>query len=63
MFPWRTTGITAARAINGLADRIVTAMERALLRERLPDESLDWQPPELPHHWKQHLEAKRQGSD
>jgi transcriptional regulator with XRE-family HTH domain len=63
MFSWRTTGITAAIAVNGLANRIDTAMERALLRERLPDESLDWQPPELPHHWMQHLEAKRQGSD
>jgi hypothetical protein len=58
MFPWRATGITAEKAIKALTNRIITAMERALLTERLPDEPEDWQPPAVPRHWTEHLKAK-----
>lgn len=47
---WRSSGITADRALDALANRIVAAMERALSKARLPDDPPDWQPPELLRH-------------
>jgi lambda repressor-like predicted transcriptional regulator len=59
LFEWRSEGYTAALALTALANVIESAMQRALSAERLPEEPLDWQPPEIPRHWQQHLEAKK----
>jgi len=58
MAEWRSTGFTADKALAALADRNVAAMERALSMERLPDDPPDWQPPEMPEHWRRHLAAR-----
>jgi transcriptional regulator with XRE-family HTH domain len=56
---WRDTGVTAGKALTALADRMVTSMERALSPQRIPDDPPDWRPPEIPEHWRQHLEARQ----
>jgi hypothetical protein len=48
---WVETGPTPKAAINRLSERIISAMERALTAERLPDDPPNWQPREAPHHW------------
>jgi len=57
---WNYAAESAKGALDGLAQRISRAMDRALIRTRLLDAAEDWQPPETPQHWIDHLGAKRQ---
>lgn len=59
---WSATAVTAERAIKSLADRIVAGMERALSAQRIPDDPVDWQPLEVPEHWRRHLEAQKRAT-
>jgi hypothetical protein len=54
---WETTGHTASMALDAMSSRLTAAMERALTRDRLPEDPPDWQPPPIPRHWQNHLQA------
>lgn len=65
---WRNRGVTTDRALTELADRIMTTMERALSSQQVPGDPPDWQPLDVPEHWRQHVEGRlrrqeRSGSD
>jgi transcriptional regulator with XRE-family HTH domain len=54
---WTSSGNTAREALESLATRVNDAMARALSRTRLPEEPEDWECPDIPQHWRDHLEA------
>ncbi len=55
---WTFRADSSDAALGGLERRINDAMARALTPTRLPDEAEDWQPPETPQHWIDHLATK-----
>lgn len=55
---WTSSGESAEDALSQLADRLSGAMIRALKREPVAGDPSGWSPPEIPEHWKRHLEAQ-----
>lgn len=58
MHTWTSSGESAEDALSQLAERLSSAMIRALKREPVAGDPSGWSPPEIPEHWKRHLEAR-----
>lgn len=59
---WSASGYTRTMALDAAEVAIRFTLERALLHERLDGEPMDWAPPDLPEHWKRHLERRRRSN-